>query len=96
MPRTPHTPAFTAIRDLVLALDDADRRPLCRLYGAMQDAQPDPSSAFLAAFRAIATLDDADHVRLARWFRTYANRWGGVPSAASRKIAPAERHRPPT
>jgi len=88
MPRSEHSAPFTAVRDALLALEDADRRPLARLYGAMQDPQPDPTPELMKIIRAIAALDDADHVRLARWFRTYANRWGGVPSAASHRTKP--------
>ncbi|MBD5603574.1 MAG: hypothetical protein IAI48_00535 [Candidatus Eremiobacteraeota bacterium] len=96
MPRTPHSAAFLAVRDALLALDDADRRPLARLFGAMQDEQPDPSAATIAILRAIAALDDADVVRLARWFRKFANRWGQVPSASSERLTPADRLPPPT
>jgi len=36
--------------------------------------------------RTIANLDDADLLRLGRWFRRYVNRWSGVPSAAGHII----------
>jgi hypothetical protein len=81
-----HTPQFAAARDVVLELEDADRRALARLFGAMHAPEADPSLALIAALRTIAALPDADVVKLARWFRRYVSRWGQVPIAASRSV----------
>ncbi len=97
MPSVPHTTAFLAVRTALLAVADADRRPLARLFGAMQVPEADLTPDAIALVRAIAQtgggtaalqprLDDADVLRLGRWFRRYVNRWGGVPSAAGHFI----------
>jgi hypothetical protein len=88
MRRSQHTPAFLAVRDALLTLEDADRRPFARLFGAMQDPQPPLPPAALTLLRAIARLDDEDILRLGRWFRRYGNRWGGIPSAALFRAKP--------
>lgn len=82
----PHSAAFLIVRKAVLALEDADRKPLARLFGAMQVPEADPTPGAISLMRMVAQLDDADIVRLARWFRRYVNRWGGVPSAAGHFI----------
>lgn len=82
MPSRPHSPAFLAARLALLALEDADRRPIARLFGAMHVPEADLTPSAIDLLRTIADLDDADLLRLGRWFRRYVNRWGGVPSAA--------------
>jgi len=81
---TQHSAAFRLIRDLLLKLEDGDRRRLADLFGAMNEPKPDPSSDLLALLEAFAQLDRGDQVRLARWVRIYVNRWGQVPQAPSR------------
>jgi hypothetical protein len=81
MPRQ-HSPAFLAVRDLIIALDDRDRARLAQLFGAMQERQPRLGPAVRAALRAIAELDDDDLERLVKWFGAYVNRWGQMPKAA--------------
>ena len=83
MPRSKHSPEFLAVRDALLELEDADRRPFARLFGAMQDPQLPLTPEAIKLLRAIAKLDDEDVKRLGKWFQTFANRWGGIPSAAS-------------
>ena len=83
MPRSEHSAPFLAMRDAILALEDADRRPFSRLFGALQDPQPPLPPAALKLLRSIAQLDDDDILRLGRWFRRYSNRWGQLPNAAS-------------
>ena len=92
MPRSgPPSAAFTAIRDALLALEDDDRRRLTGLYGSMTDRLPDPSPELRAVIVAIAALDAADHLRLAKWIRSYVSRWGQVPAALSRGVTAAAR-----
>ena len=86
-----HSEAFLLVRQALLALGEADRRRLGGLYGALTAPLPDPSLELRAIIRAIAALDDADHIRLARWIRRYVNRWGQIPVAASRSVVPAAR-----
>jgi hypothetical protein len=90
-----HSEAFLAVRALLLALEDTDRRRLTGLYGSMTEKLPDPSPALRAFLGEIAKLDSADHLRLARWVRTYVSRYGQVPVAASRSIAAPKRVRVP-
>ena len=89
MKRSEHSAAFTVVRDLVLdELEECDRRALARLFGAMHEPQPDPTPTLAKALRAIARLDDDEIVRLARWFRSWVNKWGQVPIASSRRVDP--------
>ena len=93
MPRAaPPSAAFIAIRDALLALEDEDRRRLTGLYGSMTERLSDPSTQLRAFIVAIAALDTADHLRLAKWIRSYVSRWGQVPAASSRSVTPAPRH----
>ncbi len=96
MKRPDYSPAFAAVRNLLIAdLEDPDRRALARMFGAMHESQDDPSAALVAALRAIATLEHDEIVRLARWFKTYVNKWGPVPVASSRRVNPkADRTHP--
>ncbi len=91
MARTEHSAASLKVRDALLALGDADRRRLTGLYGAMQYPQPDPSIELIRVLRVIGALDTDDHIRIARWIRTYCNRWGQIPVAESHRIKPGDR-----
>jgi len=86
MPSRPHSAAFLAVRTALLALDDVDRRPIARLFGAMQVPEADLTPGTIALLRTIADLDDADLLRFGRWFWRYLSRWGDVPSAAKHFI----------
>ena len=89
----PHSPAFEAVRDRLLAvLDDADRRRIVGLSGSMTDPLPEPTPEVWALLAAIAALDREDRRRFARWVSKYVTRWGGVPSAAGHRIKHPERH----
>ncbi len=86
MPTRPHSLEFLVVRSALLDAADADRRPLARLFGAMQAPEDDLTPAAIELLRAIVRLDGSDVVRLGRWFRRYVNRWGGIPSAAGHSI----------
>ncbi len=86
MPVLPHSTPFIAVRAALLELADADRRPLARLFGAMQVPETDLTVEAIVVLRAIARLENQDVIRLGRWFRRYVNRWGGIPSAAGHRI----------
>lgn len=75
-----------AVRSALLDVADADRRPLARLFGAMQVPEDDLTPAAIELLRAIVRLEGSDVIRLGRWFRRYVNRWGGIPSAAGHRI----------
>jgi len=64
----PHSPAFLRVRDLIVdRLDEADRRRLAALLGAMKAPQPALSLPLTEALAAIAALETTDRERLARW-----------------------------
>ncbi len=86
MSRRKHTPQFVEVRDRLLGLEDADRRPIGRLLGTMTDGQDALTPAALGLLRAIVALDDADVARFQRWSRSYVSRFGGVPNAASYRV----------
>jgi hypothetical protein len=62
-----HSGAFTAVRDLILELEDGDRARLARFFGTMTEPGA-PLGDLRAVLRAIAELDDADLERLVGWF----------------------------
>jgi hypothetical protein len=96
MPRAaPPSAAFVAIRDALLALEDGDRRRLTGLYGSMTERLPDPTPQLRAFIVAIGALDTTDHLRLAKWIRSYVSRWGQVPAASSYSVKVAPRHEVP-
>lgn len=82
-----HTPAFLALRDALLALDDEERRRLVELLGAMHAPKPPLSGRLAALLALIARLDPSDRRRLATWCARYLSRWGQVPVAASQTLA---------
>lgn len=86
MPARAHSPEFLAVRSALLDAEDADRKPLARLFGAMQVPEADLTPAAIELLRTIVRLDGSDVIRLGRWFRRYVNRWGGIPSAAGHRI----------
>lgn len=86
MPPREHSPAFTAVRDRLVTLDDRDRARLAQLFGAMQERQAKLGPAVRDALRAIAELDDDDIERLVRWFGQHVNRWGQMPRSAGLTI----------
>ncbi len=71
-----HSRAFIAVRDLLLELDESDRRVFVRLFGALQAPQMDLTTDSIKLLRAIARLKDEEIVRLGRWCPQYLNRWG--------------------
>ncbi len=77
-----HSAQFIEARDVVLALSDAERK---RLFAIVEAAVPleGRTDRLCAALAAITRLPAAEQVRLARWVRTYVNRWGQVPQASS-------------
>ena len=79
----PHSPSFAALRDALLGLDDAERRRVADLVGAMHDPKPPISAALATVLAAIAALDPTDRRRLATWCARYLSRWGQIPVAAS-------------
>lgn len=70
-----HSEMFLAVRALLLALEDEDRRRLTGLYGSMTEKVSDPSPALRTFIGEIAKLDATDHIRLARCVRTYVSKW---------------------
>lgn len=80
---------FAVIRDAVLALDEADRRRLADLCGAMQEPRPPLSEPAVAVLAAFVALDAADRAKLGKWFGQYVNRWGQIPQASGRKASAA-------
>ncbi len=83
----PHTSAFIALRDALLALADDERRRVADLAGAMHAPKPPISGELAGILRMIAALDPADRKRLAKWCALYLSRWGQVSVAASRLLA---------
>ena len=96
MPREPHSPKFLAIRDALLALEDADRKPIGRLLGTMTEPEAPLSSATVAFLRAMLALSDADLGRFGKWVNTYLSKFGQVPNASSFRVqSGARRDLPP-
>jgi hypothetical protein len=88
----PHSPAFVALRDLIVdELEDEDRRRLADLLGAMNDSKPELSPAVVKALAAIVALPIADRKTLAGWCARYLNRWGQIPQAAAMRSSRAAR-----
>lgn len=85
-----HTPAFERVRDALLALADDGRKRLADLFGSLTEKKADPSASLLSFIAASAALDRDDQAKLARWVRTYVNRWWQVPQAPSR-LHPSEK-----
>lgn len=71
----------------MLRLDDAERRRVADLVGAMHDPKPPISGELASVLSRIAALDPTDRRRLATWCSRYLSRWGQVPVAASRALA---------
>ena len=86
MPREPHSPEFLAVRDALLATEDADRKPIGRMFGTMREPEMALSPATIEMLRAIVALDDADIQRFGKWVKTYLSKFGQVPNAASFRI----------
>jgi hypothetical protein len=74
----PHSSAFLAVRDRVLALSEHDLGRLARLFGAMT-VPHEHLGPPRDVLRSLATLDDAELERLAGWFSQHVNRWGQLP-----------------
>jgi hypothetical protein len=79
---------FMQVRDAILALSDAERK---RLWAIVEAAVPleGRTEALCAAMLLIASLPAPDRLRIARWVRTYVNRWGQVPQASSHAASAA-------
>jgi hypothetical protein len=77
-----HSPEFTEVRDLILALSDAERK---RLLAIVEAAVPleGRTERLCEALSAVSRLPPEGRLRLARWVRTYVNRWGQIPQASS-------------
>jgi hypothetical protein len=84
-----HSPEFKAVRDAILDdLEDADRRRIAALLGAMTEPQPELSPELVRVLAAIMSLGAEDRARLSKWCGRYLNRWGQIPQAASLKTKP--------
>ncbi|TAM87668.1 hypothetical protein EPN42_11175 [bacterium] len=84
----PHSPAFLAVRDIVLNLEDADRQRLAAFMGAwMQSLETGLPPALLGACEAIFRLPRPEQKRLDGWFRAHVNRWGQVPFLTSMRAS---------
>ncbi len=59
-----HSESFIRVRDALLELEDGDRLPIARLFGAMQHPERDLSAGALQLLRVIVTLDDDGLQRL--------------------------------
>jgi len=60
MPARAHSPEFLAVRSALLDAEDADRKPLARLFGAMQVPEADLTPAAIELLRTIVRLDGSD------------------------------------
>lgn len=58
MPARENTPAFTAVRNLSVSLNDRDRATLAQIFGATTERQGKLGPAVRDALRAIAELED--------------------------------------
>lgn len=87
-----HSPAFAAIRDSILALEDGDRRRLGAILEAAAPERPD-AGRLCELLAEVARLGRPDQMRLQRWVRKYVNRWGQVPIASSRAASNAYQRR---
>ncbi len=80
------SPAFTRVRDLILALeDDRDRARLAALFGHMTAPRRDLGE-LRRILHATGELDDDDLERLAKWFSKWVNASGQTPRASRTKI----------
>jgi len=96
MPRA-HSAAFVIVRDrLMTELTQKDRARLAALLGNMAEANRPLGPDLRRVLRAVASLDDDDLERLAKWFSTHMNRWGDTPREPGAKIVAAPRMDPPT
>ncbi|GAC1567763.1 MAG: hypothetical protein NVS2B3_07690 [Vulcanimicrobiaceae bacterium] len=82
----PHSQAFVALRTALLALDEAERRRIADLAGAMTEPKPPISRELASVLALLAALDANDRRRFATWCARYLSRWGQVPVAASRSL----------
>ena len=88
----PCSPAFSAIRDAILALEDDGRRRLAAILDAAAPERPD-AGRLCELLTAVAHLGRPDQLRLRRWVRKYVNRWGQVPLASSESASRAYQRR---
>ncbi len=84
----PHSASFLAVRDAILALGDDERK---RLLAVIEAAVPleGRTERLCAVLAAVTRLDHGEQLRVARWCRTYVNRWGQVPQASSQAASVA-------
>lgn len=88
----PHTTAFEAVRDAILALGEDDRKRLAAILEAAAAGRPD-AGPLCDLLNAVARLERADQVRLGRWVKKYVNRWGQVPLASAKAASNAYHRR---
>ena len=84
-----HSEAFVRVRDAILALEkDQDRARLAALFGCMTEPHRE-LGPLRSILRLVATLENADLERLAKWFHVHVNAWGQMPRANGLRIKPA-------
>ena len=77
----PYSENFERVRDSIIDLDSENRRRLTTLMGFMSDRR-NGLGPLKETIRALATLDDDDLERIARWFSAHVTRWGYLPRPA--------------